>query len=242
MAEVGAVSQTAASASLAAGNDNLKIGYDTFLKLLTTQLQHQDPTSPLDTNQFTTQLVQMTGVQQQLLSNELLQSLVSQGSSGSGVGGAVNLIGKAVHATGDTAQLDKREAHYAYGLAEGAKGATLTIKNAKGEVVWTGKAPELGQGRHDFTWDGKTTAGKQLDDGGLYTLSVAAVDAKGQPIKSAVEVRGVVTSVETVDGATVLNLGKTKVLFSAVNQVQASELAAAETPTPVTDPSPKPST
>ena len=222
-AAVSTVSSTATASNLKAGQDNLKIGYDTFLKLLTTQLQHQDPTSPLDTNQFTTQLVQMTGVQQQLLSNELLQSLVNQGSSGTGgVASAVNLIGKTVHAVGDTAQLDGGAAKWSYGLASGASAATLTVKDSKGAVVWTGKAPDLGQGRHDFTWDGKDSTGKQIADGGLYTLSVDATDAAGAAIKSATEVTGVVTSVETVDGSTVLNLGKTKVLLSAVDQVQAA--------------------
>ncbi len=220
MADVSAISSTAATTNLQAGKDNLKIGYDTFLKLLTTQLQHQDPTSPLDTNQFTSQLVQMTGVQQQLLSNELLQSLIDKTGSG-GVDAAVGLIGKTVHATGDTAQLDGGQARFAYGLEAGAASAVLTVTDSKGRVVWTGNADALGQGRHDFAWDGKTTAGAQLADGGLYTLSVAAKDASGGVIRSATEVTGVVRSVELVDGQAVLNLGKTKVLHSAVNQVEA---------------------
>lgn len=224
---VNAVSSATASTNLAAGKDNLKVGYDTFLKLLTTQLRNQDPTSPLDTNQFTTQLVQMTGVQQQLLSNELLQTLIDKTSASGGVGEAARLIGQTVHATGGTAQLDGGEAKFAYGLATGAANATLTIKNAQGQVVWTGAAPNLSQGRHDFTWDGKTTAGTRLADGGLYTLSVSATDAAGKAVQSATEVTGVVTAVETVDGATVLNLGKTKVLYSAVNRVGA---AASDTP------------
>ena len=221
-----AAAASASTANLQAGQDNLKIGYDTFLKLLTTQLQHQDPTSPLDTNQFTTQLVQMTGVQQQLLSNELLQSLVSQGASGTGVSSAVGLIGQTVHATGDTVTLDGGKGKWSYGLADGAKSATLTIKTSGGAVVWTGPAPDLAQGRHDFTWDGKDSSGRQLPDGGLYTLSVSAVDANGAAVKSATEVTGVVTSVESVDGSTVLNLGRTKVLFSALNQVEAAPTAS----------------
>ena len=226
---VDAISSSTAGASLSAGRDNLKIGYDTFLKLLTTQLQHQDPTSPLDTNQFTTQLVQMTGVQQQLLSNELLQTLVDKTNASGGVGEAARLIGQTVHATGDTAQLEGGQGKWAYGLAAGATGATLTIKDPSGAVVWTGNAPDLGQGRHDFTWNGKTTAGAQLADGGLYTLSVSATDAAGKPVQAATEVTGVVTSVEVVDGASVLNLGKTKVLYSTVNQVGAASSATART-------------
>ncbi len=226
-ASIATATPAAAASNLQAGQANLKIGYDTFLKLLTTQLQHQDPTSPLDTNQFTSQLVQMTGVQQQLLSNELLQSLVNQGSGGQGVGSAVNLIGKTVHATGDTVALDGGRGRWSYALAEGAKSATLTVKNSSGAVVYTGDAADLGQGRHDFSWDGKDSSGRQLADGGLYTLSVSAVDANGAAVKTATEVTGAVTSVEVVDGATVLNLGRTKVLFSALNQVEATPEAKA---------------
>ena len=221
MADVSTVTTgTAATAAtnLKAGQDNLKLSYNTFLSLLTTQLQHQDPTSPLDTNAFTQQLVQMTGVQQQLLSNELLQTLVNQSSGAQGVGGAVSLIGKSVHATGDTAALDGGQARYSYSLASGAASATLTVKNAAGVAVWSGPASGLAQGRNDFTWDGKDASGKALPDG-AYTLSVDAKTSTGAAVASGVEVTGVVKSVEVVDGATVLNLGRTKVPFSAVSEV-----------------------
>ena len=74
--------------------------FTTFLTLLTTQLKNQDPTSPLDTNQFTQQLTQMTGVEQQLQSNKLLQQLVN---TQAGLGASANLIGKVVTAPGANA-------------------------------------------------------------------------------------------------------------------------------------------
>jgi flagellar basal-body rod modification protein FlgD len=87
------------SSALNSGLASVANNYQTFLTLLTTQLQNQDPTSPLDTSQFTSQLTQMTGVEQQLLSNQLLQQLVSaQG----GLPQAAGLIGKTVTAPGAT--------------------------------------------------------------------------------------------------------------------------------------------
>src|SRR5437762_11530915 len=80
----------------ALGRTSLAENFDTFLSLLTTQLKNQDPLSPLDSNQFTQQIVQMTGVEQQLLTNDLLKKLV--GNTGSGVSTAVSLIGKEVRA------------------------------------------------------------------------------------------------------------------------------------------------
>jgi flagellar basal-body rod modification protein FlgD len=70
----------------------------TFLTLLTTQLKNQDPLSPMDTNQFTQQLTQMSGVEQQLLGNQLLQTLVTE----QGLDQGANLIGKTVTAPGAT--------------------------------------------------------------------------------------------------------------------------------------------
>ncbi|HZZ89390.1 MAG TPA: flagellar hook capping FlgD N-terminal domain-containing protein [Caulobacteraceae bacterium] len=83
--------------SIDGGLSSIASNFQSFLTLLTTQLKNQDPTSPLDTNQFTQQVTQMTGVQQQLLSNQLLQQLVaSQGS----VTSAANMIGMTVTAPG----------------------------------------------------------------------------------------------------------------------------------------------
>src|SRR5450432_2064989 len=88
----------------ALGRADLATNFNTFLSLLTTQLKNQDPLSPLDTNQFTQQLTQMTGVEQQLLSNQLLQQLVNQ-NQGGGLTAAVGLIGKTVTASGSNATL-----------------------------------------------------------------------------------------------------------------------------------------
>src|SRR6187549_3297985 len=78
------------------GRARLAENFDTFLSLLTTQLKNQDPLAPMDSTQFTQQLVQMTGVEQQLLTNDLLEKLVS--NTGSGISTAVSLIGKEVRA------------------------------------------------------------------------------------------------------------------------------------------------
>src|SRR5215212_5962000 len=92
-----AIDTATAANTVNAGIGSLATNYETFLKLLTTQLKNQDPLSPLETNEFTQQLTQMTGVQQQLLTNQLLTQMISQGQVGLS-GSAVNLIGKEVTA------------------------------------------------------------------------------------------------------------------------------------------------
>jgi flagellar hook protein FlgE len=125
-----AISAADATARIGSSKAKLVDNFETFLSLLTTQLKNQDPLSPMDGNQFTQQLVQMTGVEQQLLGNQLLSSLVAQG--GATLDGAVNLIGKTVTADTKTTALTGKGAEWTYELAAEAADAQLTIKDSKG--------------------------------------------------------------------------------------------------------------
>src|SRR6185503_18967763 len=102
---------SAVGAKVSASANRLADSQETFLKLLTTQLKNQDPLSPLDANQFTAQIVQMTGVEQQIYSNQLLEQLVNQG--GGGLQNSVGLIGKTVAMIGDTNTLIDGRAAFA---------------------------------------------------------------------------------------------------------------------------------
>jgi flagellar basal-body rod modification protein FlgD len=206
-----------AGGTIANGQKTLGDSYTTFLTLLTAQLKNQDPLSPLDTNAFTQQLVQMTGVQQQLLSNELLQKLVTASDSGSGYD-AVALIGKTATAKGDETQLAGGEARWAYSLPDDAAGAVLTVVDSTGKTVWTGDATELSEGRHAFVWNGKDTSGAALPDG-LYKLRVAAVGSDGKALLPTVYFTGRVSSVEQSNGQTLLKIGPSKVGLPAVAEV-----------------------
>jgi flagellar basal-body rod modification protein FlgD len=200
-------------ASLVSGKDSLSDSYTTFLSLLTTQLKNQDPVSPLDTNSFTQQLVQMTGVQQQLLSNELLQTLVEQ-KDNSGYD-AVSLIGRNATVPGASSQLADGKAAWQYELPSKAAAATLKITDAKGAVVWEGPAPDLAQGRHAFDWNGKDAAGKTLPDG-AYTLSVTAKDSADAAVLAKLYSTGKVTGVESSNGSTVVTVGGVKTPLSSI--------------------------
>ncbi|HTX50728.1 MAG TPA: flagellar hook capping FlgD N-terminal domain-containing protein [Caulobacteraceae bacterium] len=97
----GASTSSAAAGNLSAtaGLASLASNFQSFLSLLTTQLQNQDPLNPTDTDQFTEQITQMTGVQEQLLSNTLLQQLVTQQT---GVSAGADLLGQVITAPGAT--------------------------------------------------------------------------------------------------------------------------------------------
>jgi flagellar basal-body rod modification protein FlgD len=207
--------------NLAAGVSNLTDSYSTFLTLLTTQLQNQDPTSPMDTNTFTQQLVSMTGVQQQLLTNELLQQMVNNNTSGA-VAGSVDLIGQNVTATSSNATLSGGQASWNYNLPSTAASGTATISNANGQAVWTGSLSSLSSGSNTFTWNGQTLNGTQLPDGGTYSLAITAADSTGAAVTPTISISGVVNSLQTVNGVAEASVGGTLVPLSSISGVTGS--------------------
>lgn len=212
---------SATQTNLAAGQANLNSTYTEFLTLLTTQLKNQDPTSPMDTNAYTQELVSMTGVQQQLLSNQLLQQIAGQTKDG-GVANAVGLIGKSATAASSNAVLTGGKADWTYNLAGDATGATLTVSDANGQAVWSGPAPSLTAGDHSFSWNGRDFSGQQRSDGGTYSLSVSAGNAGGASVGSTVSISGVVGSVSTANGQTMVTVGSTPVPLSSITGVKTS--------------------
>ena len=209
-----------ANANLLSGQQNLASSYTTFLTLLTTQLKNQDPTSPLDTNQFTQQLVQMTGVQQQLLSNQLLQTIATNSATGTaGVASAVDLIGKTVSAATSTATLSNGKASWDYTLGAAASTSTATVTDSKGVVKWTGALSDLSAGQHTFSWNGQSGAGAAQPDGD-YTLTIAAKTAAGQDVSTGVLQQGVVGSIASDANGVELNItGRGKATLASVTAV-----------------------
>jgi flagellar basal-body rod modification protein FlgD len=211
-------SSTSTTADLASGQNSLNTTYSSFLTLLTAQLQNQDPLSPMDTNTFTQQLVSMNGVQQQLLTNNLLQQLVSQSTGAGSVGSAVSLIGKSVTSQSSVQALQNGSATWTYNLASNAAKATLEIEDSSGNIVWTGTAPSLTSGANTFTWNGKTNSGQTLTSGN-YTLNISATDASNTTVASTVDIQGTVTGVQTSNGTTQVDVGGVPVNFSTVTSV-----------------------
>jgi flagellar basal-body rod modification protein FlgD len=204
-----------ATAQGQAGNDAKSLGGDLnrFLTLLVTQLQNQDPLDPLDTNEFTAQLVQFAGVEQQINQNAHLESLIEV-SKASGVAAMVNLIGKRIEADGTMLPLAGGEAEASYTLAEPAAETTLTLTDADGRVVLT-TAGETNAGRHGFVWDGRDGDGKPLADG-AYALAVTARRADGSDIAVVTHIAGIVSGAASGEDGLLLNLGPVEVPMARV--------------------------
>lgn len=182
----------AATTKSAAGAKSLAQNFDTFLTMLTTQLKHQDPLSPMDSTQFTNQLVQFAGVEQQINANSNLEKLI--GATGMNTHAqAVNYIGRVVEADTDqvplqgsvdtvstSIQLANGTSTFKYSLAEQATSTQLRIKDSDGNVVRT-LVGELNKGIHQITWDGKNSAGETMTTG-TYTVEPVVVNAAGNSV------------------------------------------------------------
>lgn len=213
------VSSTASSSSTSSATKSLTSSatiagnFDTFLKLLTTQLKNQDPSSPLDTNQFTQQLVQFSSVEQQLKSNDLLTTLVKNANTGTAAS-AAGYLGATITADGSKATLSDGQAKWSWNAARAASKATITIQDASGATVYS-KTASIDAGDGSFTWDGRSTDGA-LRTSGNYTLKIDATDASGSPVTVSTSVSGKVDSVDLSGSEPVLTLGTTKVPLSSV--------------------------
>jgi flagellar basal-body rod modification protein FlgD len=204
--------------TVAGAQKSLASDQQTFLKLLTTQLQHQDPLSPLDPNQFTQQLVAMTGVQQQIVSNQLLQQLVNNQSN---MGDPVGLIGKTVTANTAQATLQGGKANWLYSLSSAAQKVQLQVTNSMGQVVWQQTVGPQAAGEQALNWNGKDLNGNQLPDGGNYTLAVTATDSGGGQVGSTIYQRGLASSVQQSGGQNTVTVNGIQVPTSSVIAVGA---------------------
>jgi flagellar basal-body rod modification protein FlgD len=228
-------SQTLNSAQSQA-TQQLAGNFDTFLKLLTTQLQNQDPMSPMDSNQFTQQLVAFSGVEQQINTNDNLQSLIALSLSQQ-ASQSVNYIGHSVVMTSGKGALQNGAVDWTYNLGAPSAGTTLTVKDASGATVYTGSGGTA-QGNNDFSWDGKDMNGNQLPDG-QYTLSVAATASDGTAITSTIASKAIVTAVDMSGTTPMLVLGATEIPLSEVSLVGStgSDGSSSTTSSPSSGPS-----
>jgi flagellar basal-body rod modification protein FlgD len=192
-----AAATTNASGSTTNSATGLAQNFNTFLTLLTTQLQNQDPLSPMDTNQFTQQLVSFSQVEQQINTNSNLQQLIQlQGASESIA--ALPVVGQNIEYNSATAPLSDGQANYVYDMPSASTSTALTVVDSDGRVVYT-QPGETDAGSHAFSWNGKTNAGVQLPDGN-YTLKIQAADANGSAVTPSIASIGSVQAVGVENG------------------------------------------
>ncbi len=216
----GTTPQTTTATGQSNTNSSLnKLGTDfnSFLTLLTTQLKNQSPDAPVDANQFTQQLVQFAGIQQQVQTNSTLQQILGAVQGGQ-VSSAASYVGTNIQAKGNQGGLVKGIAQFGYNLPATATKAEVTITNSAGQVVFTGLGSTK-QGDNFVTWDGvnSTTGAKEAD--GVYTMTVKAADNKGADMKASPFITGTVDSASVVNGVVTLGIGALQVPATSVTTV-----------------------
>src|SRR6476619_3843620 len=192
MAVSAAVTNPSATTTVATATSNtgatLAQNFSTFLQLLTTQLKNQNPLEPLDTNQFTQQLVQFTQVEQQMKMNTQLASLISIEQMAQSTA-AMAYLGSTATVDGSTAKLESGKASWVFS-SDKPSSATINIKDSTGALVYSGNYT-VNAGQQNFQWDGRGNNGTKYPDGN-YTLSVSAKDASGSSVAIGTEVSGTV--------------------------------------------------
>jgi flagellar basal-body rod modification protein FlgD len=214
--DVSSVTSTGTAAKSGSALSSLSNTFDDFLLLLTKQLEHQDPLSPLDTNEFTQQLVSFTGVEQQLATNSKLDDLINLQLGNQAIG-ALGFMNTSVEVASDQIWLGNGASTVTYDLSHAATQAQIVIRDQSGQIVRTASLPTQA-GAHTFEWDGTDNGGGALPDG-IYKIEVQAIDADNAPVAASTGFKGTVTGVELDGGDIALTIGGLTVSIGKVHKI-----------------------
>ena len=203
---------------------SLTSNFNTFLTLLTTQLQNQDPTSPMSSDTFTSELAQFAGVEQQVKTNSSLGQLISQGQSGALVG-ARALIGNTVSFSGNQFALQNGQASLQFSTPS-SEPVAIAITDPSGKVVRTAEI-DAAQGTNTWRWDGTSDSGGKLSDG-TYVAAVVAADSSSTDNQISFTTTGTVTAIAAgADGSVEARLGAAELPVAKIGAVLAGSTGSA---------------
>lgn len=210
---------------------------NSFLYLLTTQLKYQDPLSPMDSSEFTNQLVQYANVEQAIQTNSYLETIILQNNAGM-ASQAVSYMDKVVQAQTSYVPLQDGYAKFAYILGSEAASCVVAIQDTDGNFIrtFTGKTDE---GRHVIEWDGLDNDGQKVKDGG-YKIIVTAAGKDGSDVEVLTTAYGKVTGVAYDGDLIALGMGDVVVDMNSVLAIHGNEELVPTPPEETPDPDPEP--
>ena len=185
------------------------IDQEQFLQLLVAQLKNQDPLSPMESQEFASQMAQFASLESlHSIDSRLRNSLDAQMLSTQAINNtmAASLIGKEVVAAGDGLVLKNGSANLHLTLAAPAKDVEITIYDQEGNTIQTIWEHKLDYGENTVVWDGTNYGGNNAADGS-YTYSVIATDEEGNPINALQTASGIITGVNYEGGIATLLAG-----------------------------------
>ena len=194
---------------------------EAFLYLLTQQLKYQDPLDPMDTSEYTNQLVQYAQVEQSIQSNTYLETIVSQNINAMATQ-AISYMDQTIQALSDHLPLQDGYAKFSYILGSDASSCMVAIKDMNGNIVKTFTGVEQSAGRHELEWDGTDNNGNKLEDG-AYVLLVTAVDSTGSSVEVQKTVFGKVTGVAYDGDIVAVGMGDVAVDMNSILAVHSGD-------------------
>ncbi|MDK9698370.1 MAG: flagellar hook assembly protein FlgD [Siculibacillus sp.] len=216
------ISTVSAATNTSTSNSDISAlsgNYQMFLQLLVTQMQNQSPLDPMDSSQFTQQLVQYSAVEQQIKANQSLTDLKSMFAIQSALS-FVGYVGKSVTVDSSTADLTNGTATWNFSGSAAASAATIEIHDSEGNTVYT-TVQKLAAGEGAFEWSGETDTGG-VAPAGSYTISITGTDASGKAVKYTSETTGTVEAVDFSGTTPMLSIGGQLVSAYLVKSVKSA--------------------
>jgi flagellar basal-body rod modification protein FlgD len=205
-----------AAATNALASQQIAGNFQSFLTLLTTQLQNQNPLDPLDTNQFTQQLVEFAGVQQQLNTNDSLATLVSLQQTAQSTQ-ALGFVGKTAVVNGSTAALTNNSATWELSVPANSN-VNVTISSSTGQTVFSGTYSVAAGNNQPFVWNGLASDGTQ-QPAGNYTLTATAADSSNNTVAVTTAIQGTVSSVDLTQSPPLLTINGQTYTVSQIKSI-----------------------
>ncbi len=209
-------SSTTNTKSSATSSSSSSLNKDDFLSLLLTELQHQDPTDPMDSDKILTQTSQLASLEASENTTTALTELSDKLTASTDMN-AVSAIGKMASLGSSAITLSSSNADFEVYFPTEITDGTMTIKDTNGNTVKTidlGDAAAGKSGVVAFNWDGIDNDGNQLDDG-YYSVTATYTDANGDAKTTQTGVYPV-ESVRYQDGSTYVKLGSNYYAISDV--------------------------
>jgi flagellar basal-body rod modification protein FlgD len=215
----GTTSASELATQTAATGGTSELDKDAFLRLLTTQLQHQDPLNPMENSEFVAQLAQFSSLEQLQGLSAGMESLYMVNMSMNNAA-LTSLIGKDVVATGNTfhyAGEGEQAVHFS--AATSATTASVTITNADGVVVASQDIGAIPGGEASWTWDGKDQNGK-VCPAGDYTFTIEAADVNDEAVEVTEQMVGRIDGMDLSSGSPMLTIDGVPIELASVQSLE----------------------
>ena len=214
---VTSTTETTTSTATYATSSSNTLGQEDFLELLIAQLQNQDPLEPQSNTEFIAQLATFSSLEQQTLTNDKLDEVISSTSDMQQLA-AIDMLGQDVVAQSDNFYLNGDQVDIGFYLPEDATSVTVNILDEDDTVVSTLEYSDLSSGDHFLDWDGMDRDGNALAEG-EYSLSIEAYNADSEIDNVLPLIKTTVDEVAMTSTGSVLSTDAGEILLSDIYSV-----------------------